>query len=31
MSLPQALHLHRPPPDIQLADLELGKHPAQNA
>ena len=29
MSLPQALH--RPPPDIQLADLELGKHPAQNA
>lgn len=21
--------LHRPPPDIQLADLELGKHPAQ--
>lgn len=30
MSLPQALHtLHRPPPDIQLADLELGKHPAQ--
>ena len=30
MSLPQALHtLHRPPPDIQLVDLELGKHPAQ--
>ncbi len=30
MSLPQALHmLHRPPPDIQLADLEQGKHPAQ--
>lgn len=30
MSLPQALHtLHRPPPDIQLIDLEQGKHPAQ--
>ncbi|WP_129543477.1 ATP-dependent DNA helicase RecG [Serratia sp. 1D1416] len=30
MSLPQALHtLHRPPPDIQLADLEQGAHPAQ--
>ncbi|MGQ8818750.1 ATP-dependent DNA helicase RecG [Serratia sp. NA_13] len=30
MSLPQALHtLHRPPPDIQLVDLEQGKHPAQ--
>lgn len=30
ISLPQALHtLHRPPPDIQLADLEQGKHPAQ--
>lgn len=30
MSLPQALHtLHRPPPDIQLTDLEQGKHPAQ--
>lgn len=28
--LPQALHLlHRPPPDIQLADLEKGHHPAQ--
>ncbi|WP_279024684.1 ATP-dependent DNA helicase RecG [Gibbsiella quercinecans] len=30
ISLPQALDtLHRPPPDIQLADLEQGKHPAQ--
>ncbi|PVZ83577.1 ATP-dependent DNA helicase RecG [Serratia sp. S1B] len=30
ISLPQALHtLHRPPPDIQLSDLEQGKHPAQ--
>ncbi|MFC0229161.1 ATP-dependent DNA helicase RecG [Serratia aquatilis] len=30
MSLSQALHtLHRPPPDIQLVDLEQGKHPAQ--
>ncbi|AHG20205.1 ATP-dependent DNA helicase RecG [Chania multitudinisentens RB-25] len=30
ISLPQALHtLHRPPPDIQLTDLEQGKHPAQ--
>lgn len=30
MSLPQALHtLHRPPPDMQLADLERGLHPAQ--
>ncbi|KAB8310189.1 ATP-dependent DNA helicase RecG [Rahnella contaminans] len=28
--LPQALHLlHRPPPDIQLSDLEKGHHPAQ--
>ncbi|MFU2315347.1 ATP-dependent DNA helicase RecG [Rahnella sp. PCH160] len=28
--LPKALHLlHRPPPDIQLADLEKGHHPAQ--
>jgi len=28
--LPQALHLlHRPPPDIQLTDLEKGHHPAQ--
>lgn len=28
--LPQALHLlHRPPPDIQLPDLEKGHHPAQ--
>lgn len=28
--LPQALHLlHRPPPNIQLADLEKGHHPAQ--
>ncbi|PKB89878.1 ATP-dependent DNA helicase RecG, partial [Ewingella americana] len=28
--LPQALHLlHRPPPDIQLADPEKGHHPAQ--
>ena len=22
-------YLHRPPPDIQLEDLEQGKHPAQ--
>ncbi|MBS0849781.1 ATP-dependent DNA helicase RecG [Citrobacter sp. JGM124] len=30
MSLPEALHiLHRPPPDVQLSELELGKHPAQ--
>lgn len=30
ISLPEALHtLHRPPPTISLADLELGKHPAQ--
>ena len=30
ISLPKALHLlHRPPPDIQLADLEKGHHPAQ--
>ncbi|WP_264289668.1 ATP-dependent DNA helicase RecG [Duffyella gerundensis] len=30
MSLPDALQmLHRPPPDMQLADLESGKHPAQ--
>ncbi|THD55122.1 ATP-dependent DNA helicase RecG [Enterobacteriaceae bacterium ML5] len=30
ISLPQALHLlHRPPPNIQLADLEKGHHPAQ--
>lgn len=30
ISLPEALHLlHRPPPDIQLADLEKGHHPAQ--
>lgn len=30
ISLPQALKtLHRPPPDIQLATLEEGKHPAQ--
>lgn len=30
MSLPDALRmLHRPPPDMQLADLEHGKHPAQ--
>ncbi|MCA6222655.1 ATP-dependent DNA helicase RecG [Photorhabdus antumapuensis] len=29
ISLPQALHtLHRPPPDIALAELETGKHPA---
>ncbi|AKH63501.1 MULTISPECIES: ATP-dependent DNA helicase RecG [Photorhabdus] len=29
ISLPQALHtLHRPTPDIVLADLETGKHPA---
>ncbi len=28
--LPEALRiLHRPPPDISLADLEQGKHPAQ--
>ena len=30
MSLPEAIHtLHRPPPSLQLADLESGKHPAQ--
>lgn len=30
ISLPEAIHtLHRPPADIQLADLEQGKHPAQ--
>lgn len=30
MSLPDALQtLHRPPPDIQLVELESGKHPAQ--
>ena len=30
MSLPEALRtLHRPPPTLQLSDLESGKHPAQ--
>ncbi|MGG7669447.1 ATP-dependent DNA helicase RecG [Yersinia sp. J1] len=30
ISLPDAIHtLHRPPADIQLTDLEQGKHPAQ--
>ncbi|WP_072570994.1 ATP-dependent DNA helicase RecG [Enterobacter sp. SA187] len=30
MSLPEALRtLHRPPPTLQLADLESGQHPAQ--
>ena len=30
MSLPEALRtLHRPPPTLQLVDLESGKHPAQ--
>ena len=30
MSLPEALRtLHRPPPSLQLVDLETGKHPAQ--
>ncbi|CNJ18526.1 ATP-dependent DNA helicase RecG [Yersinia frederiksenii] len=30
ISLPEAIHtLHRPPADIQLLDLEQGKHPAQ--
>ncbi|WP_426578176.1 ATP-dependent DNA helicase RecG [Xenorhabdus stockiae] len=30
ISLSNALHtLHRPPPDISLADLESGRHPAQ--
>ncbi|WNN44269.1 ATP-dependent DNA helicase RecG [Winslowiella toletana] len=30
ISLPNALRtLHRPPPDMALADLESGKHPAQ--
>nr|VUD25531.1 ATP-dependent DNA helicase [Salmonella sp. NCTC 7297] len=28
--MPEALRtLHRPPPTLQLADLETGKHPAQ--
>ena len=31
MSLPEALRtLHRPPPSMQLVDLETGKHPAQH-
>ncbi len=31
MSLPQALRtLHRPPPSLQLADLETGQHSAQH-
>lgn len=31
MSLPLALRtLHRPPPSLQLADLETGQHPAQH-
>ncbi|WP_387466111.1 ATP-dependent DNA helicase RecG [Photorhabdus sp. RM323S] len=31
ISLSQALHtLHRPPPDIALAELETGKHPAHH-
>lgn len=31
MSLPEALRtLHRPPPSMQLAELESGKHPAQH-
>lgn len=31
MSLPEALRtLHRPPPSMQLVDLESGKHPAQH-
>ena len=30
MTLSEALHtLHRPPPDVQLSELESGKHPAQ--
>lgn len=30
MSLTEALHtLHRPPPNMQLSELEQGKHPAQ--
>ncbi|MFA3780531.1 ATP-dependent DNA helicase RecG [Yersinia sp. 1652 StPb PI] len=30
ISLPEAIHtLHRPPANIQLADLDQGKHPAQ--
>lgn len=30
ISLPEAIHtLHRPPANIQLVDLEQGKHPAQ--
>lgn len=30
MGLPEALRiLHRPPPDVQLSELESGKHPAQ--
>ncbi|MFD1800600.1 ATP-dependent DNA helicase RecG [Mixta tenebrionis] len=30
LSLPDALRtLHRPPPDVQLIDLENGRHPAQ--
>ncbi|MGE9553777.1 ATP-dependent DNA helicase RecG [Erwinia amylovora] len=30
ISLPEALHtLHRPPPDMALADLDSGTHPAQ--
>lgn len=30
MSLPEALHiLHRPPPNVQLSELDSGKHPAQ--
>jgi ATP-dependent DNA helicase RecG len=30
MSLPDALRtLHRPPPTLQLSELESGKHPAQ--
>ena len=30
MSLPEALRtLHRPPPSLQLSDLETGQHPAQ--
>ena len=30
MSLPDALRtLHRPPPDLQLSELETGRHPAQ--
>ncbi|MBW9433271.1 ATP-dependent DNA helicase RecG [Atlantibacter hermannii] len=31
MNLPEALRtLHRPPPSMQLVDLESGKHPAQH-